>query len=469
MKLRAFLLISFCLAAPVMAADIPEVTLDEALEAAIQNSTDIEAARIQLNQAIRNQNAVMTTFMPDISANAGLSTGAVFPGVDGTAYGMTETLDSTAFSGLTVTAGASASFSFTGSMITDKETRNLEKEAASMEYQSAEKALRQTVVEAYWNIAAADISIENAHLAYEDAVRQYESAEEMYINGLADELSLMQSEMAMRQAELSVKVLEDSKELLVSAFRNITGIEGEFTVSELPAPVFLSLPEAAELSEEYSASTLSIRTAENMLAAARNGVETAKFSVYVPVLTASVGYSYSGSGYSSYKGVQSGYSNTGNGLTGSVSLSIPISSMLPGSSGDMAIKDAEDAVKLSAVSLQSAHDNLDETIREKSISIEQNQENLILQEEAVTTAERTYELAEDAYSAGLLSADDLSSARINLFSERVLRCFRLLPSHSQEAFSQERSLLFFFHLFSIQFSMRDVKRSLMTLIRLQTS
>ena len=52
MKLRAFLLISFCLAAPVMAADIPEVTLDEALEAAIQNSTDIEQRMLDYRQGL---------------------------------------------------------------------------------------------------------------------------------------------------------------------------------------------------------------------------------------------------------------------------------------------------------------------------------------------------------------------------------------------------------------------------------
>ena len=417
--ITAFLLLSLCLMFQLGAEDVQIVSLDEAIASAEKNSISLEEARVSLNQALRNQNAVMTTFMPELSLNAGLSTGVDFPGADGSLYGEAGPLSDAAFSGLTVSTGASASFSFSGSMITDGETRRLAKERASLGYSSTWQTLQDTITEAYWNISSGELSVKAAELSVSDAREQYESASKMYESGLADELSLIQAELSLRQAELQLKTLEDSLEIMKSSFRNMTGIEGDFTTEELPAPVFLSLPDADTLFSIYSAGNLSVRSAENALRSAENASNTARLSTYVPVLTASVGYSYSGSGYRSYSGTSLGYSNAGNGLTGSVAITVPISSMLPGSSADMAIKDADDSVTLASLALQDAKNTLLETIRERVISIEQAESNIEQQNLVVKSAERNYELSQEAFDSGLMTSDDLASARTNLLKERL--------------------------------------------------
>ena len=160
--------------------------------------------------------------------------------------------------------------------------------------------------------------------------------------------------------------------------------------------------------------------ARSSLSIAENSVDTAKLSTYVPVLTASVGYSYSGSGYQKYKDSPfNPYSNSAHQLTGTVALTLPISSMLPGSSASMAIKDAEDSVRIYSLSLQSAKDSLLETIRESVITINQYQNNISMLEDALGTAEKSYELAKESYDAGLMTADDLASARNDALSAEI--------------------------------------------------
>ena len=415
-KIGSFLIIAAAFLLPLHADDIQTLTLEEAVSSAEDMSIPLQQAALTLQMALRNQDAVMTTFMPDLAITAGASTGVSFPGTINAEYGP---IDSPMFNGLSVNAGVSASFTFNGTMITDARTRELAKESASLQYQTTWTSLRSAITEAYWNLAAADISIDNAKLLLEDAQSSYDSVSEMYENGLADELALRQTELALKQAELQVRTLEDSKTLLMSAFRNTTGIDFDFTTSELPEPVILSFPSPEDIMAEYSEGSLEIRSARNQLESAKNAADTARMGSYFPILTAQVGYNYAGSGFQYYKDSWTDYSNMTNAITGSVNVTIPLSAILPGSEENMAIKDAEDSAKMSALSLQDAKNTYLEDIKQCIITIGQNQSNMLLQQDAVDSAQRSYELSEDAFDAGMMTATDLASARNKLLSEQM--------------------------------------------------
>ena len=415
-KIGSFLIIAAAFLLPLHAEDLQTLTLEEAVSSAEDMSIPLQQAALTLQMALRNQDAVMTTFMPDLAITAGASTGVSFPGTSATGIGK---IDSPMFNGLSVNAGVSASFTFNGTMITDARTRELAKESASLQYQTTWTSLRSAITEAYWNLAAADISIDNAKLLLDDAQSSYDSVSEMYENGLADELTLRQTELALKQAELQVRTLEDSKTLLMSAFRNTTGIDFDFTTSELPEPVILSFPSPEDIMAEYSEGSLEIRSARNQLESAKNAADTARMGSYFPILTAQVGYNYAGSGFQYYKDSWTDYSNMTNAITGSVNVTIPLSAILPGSEENMAIKDAEDSAKMSALSLQDAKNTYLEDIKQCIITIGQNQSNMLLQQDAVDSAQRSYELSEDAFDAGMMSATDLASARNKLLSEQM--------------------------------------------------
>ena len=415
-KIGSFLIIAAAFLLPLHAEDLQTLTLEEAVSSAEDMSIPLQQAALTLQMALRNQDAVMTTFMPDLAITAGASTGVSFPGTINAEYGP---IDSPMFNGLSVNAGVSASFTFNGTMITDARTRELAKESASLQYQTTWTSLRSAITEAYWNLAAADISIDNAKLLLDDAQSSYDSVSEMYENGLADELTLRQTELALKQAELQVRTLEDSKTLLMSAFRNTTGIDFDFTTSELPEPVILSFPAPEDIMAEYSEGSLEIRSARNQLESAKNAADTARMGSYFPILTAQVGYNYAGSGFQYYKDSWTDYSNMTNAITGSVNVTIPLSAILPGSEENMAIKDAEDSAKMSALSLQDAKNTYLEDIKQCIITIGQNQSNMLLQQDAVDSAQRSYELSEDAFDAGMMSATDLASARNKLLSEQM--------------------------------------------------
>ena len=200
--LQKIMIIAIAAVLPLPAADIPVITLDEAIRSAGENNISIKSAEAILSRSLRNAGNAMGTFMPDLRLSAGMQAGGNSPPVT----------EAPEYTGLTLNAGASASFSFSGSMIKDGATRALAREAAILTFQNDTKSIEQSIITAYWTIAANKIQADNASTLAEDARTQYESTLEMYDCGISDELALNQAELAYNQAMLTVKTAEDTLE-----------------------------------------------------------------------------------------------------------------------------------------------------------------------------------------------------------------------------------------------------------------
>ena len=361
--LQNIMIIAIAAALPLSAADIPVITLDEAIRSAGENNISIKSAEAVLSRSLRNADNAMGTFMPDLRLSAGLQAGGNFPPV-------TEAPD---YTGLTLNAGASASFSFSGSMIKDGETRALDREAAILTFQNDTKSIEQSIITAYWTIAANKIQADNASTLAEDARTQYESTLEMYD----------------------------------------CGIDGDFSISPLPPIVYLSFPSAEEVFGEYSERSTAIRQSRNDLASARNTLESTRLGSYVPSITADLSYSYRGGWNASWD-----YGTSGHGLTGGISVSLPIGAILPGGSGDTAIRNAEDEVRIQSLALMQSQEDLMTSIRDCIVRISQYQDSMDMAEKSVSSAERTYELMNEAYEAGLVTDSELADTRTEVLTAR---------------------------------------------------
>ena len=405
-------------ALPLAGESLPTITLEEAISSAKESNIQLEIDSIELEKELRSADAVMQTFMPDISLSATVS-----------ASGNFQSGAQSGFRGLDYSINANAAFPFEGSMLTDRKTRNLSRESAVLAYEGDETAFEHDVITGYWGLATADLSAKAAELSYDSALRQYNSEKERYENGIIDELSLSQAELALYDAEHQFKTLQDSKARLMAEFRTMTGIETDFNTEPLPDPVLLALPSAEELFSEFSESSIAVRTARNVLASTQNAETRLKLSTYVPTIRASVGYSYSGE-----HGPDWVYGTTGNAMNGSVSISLPISSFIPTSSADISIKEAGDEVRIAALSLQSEKDDFLALIRSYVMNIGQAEESLSIAGKRRDAAERTNALTEEAFKAGLITADDASDTRNDLLNAEMdllsARLEHLLQSYS---------------------------------------
>ena len=69
--LQKIMIIAIAAALPLSAADIPVITLDEAIRSAGENNISIKSAEAVLSRSLRNADNTMGTFMPDLRLSAG--------------------------------------------------------------------------------------------------------------------------------------------------------------------------------------------------------------------------------------------------------------------------------------------------------------------------------------------------------------------------------------------------------------
>ena len=357
MKILPKILILMMCMVPLGAEELPTITLDEVISAAAENNLGLRQSEITLNQAIMKQNSIMTTYMPTLSASGSASTGASFI----SSHNPITTIDP-GFTGLDISAGLDARFTFTGNMITDAESRALQKESASITYRSDYHTLVLEVFSDYWTLAADDLDIETQRLALEEAEASYLSTKEMYESGMASEIIFAQAEQAYEAQKLSLKTAEDTKALDMISFRAKTGITGDFQTEELPETIYLALPEASVLFAEYADSSLAIQSATNALNLAKNYEKTMTMTQYVPC-------------------------------------------------ADVNRRSAKEDTKKTALMVDEAKNSYLEGIEKLRTTIEQLQDSIRMNEKMRDLYKKTYDLAKESYDAGLMSADDLSSAR----------------------------------------------------------
>ena len=416
----AFLLV-LLFALPLMAADSTWdngdgiLSVEEALGMAKKNNVSLQVAQVQLNTAIRNADAVSSTYMPKIDLNGSI----------GTTTGGWQFINNNnnATPGLTYNVGLSASMPFSGNMVTDGRTRSLAKTSANLAYETKYNSLEEGVIDAYWNLVACDTAVQIAKQSYESAKMTAETTRESYEAGLTSELMLVQSEYNLSDAELNVKQLEDQKKLALLSFEILTGIEDAsiYKLEDLPETVYLSFPTPMDIYSKYASGSLSIRTSQNSLSSAENASETQKWSSWAPTFTVSASYGINQTPITAKPGNPIVPSSTelGDGLSLTASLSIPISSYIPGSSQYLAIQDKDDAVTEARLNLKNAQDTLLNSITSDVQSIVLSQEQLDLLNKNIEQARYSYQLSEEAYEGGLITNKDLNDSRLTLLTAEL--------------------------------------------------
>ena len=403
--MRKILLVPILLLALLMPvfADIPTITLSEAIESAMENNTDMEKARLELQSSLRSASNI-SQYIPDLS----LTGSAEFNG----SIKNQSWRNSGSFSaGISMGLGTS----LIGSTAVNNATRTL----ANLNYAIETSSLEQSVTQSYWNLVGSKKSIESAQSDLEASERTLESTKASYEAGMASSLDLANAELTVLRYQYALKLLEDAYIISQEAFRTLTGIEGDFDVTDFPEIVYLSLPSAEELYKEYGESTNSIKMLNASVSSSEAALTLQQVSNLYPSVSLALDYNVTGTtDFEKTNGFKDDF-------TARVTVSVPISSYIPGSSANNNLKNAKDSVAISKIELNAGRKELLSSIRSLLTTIEQNRSNIEICSKLSDTAEKTYELALESYNAGLISSselqskmDSLSSAQLDLISAK---------------------------------------------------
>lgn len=421
-KLLSILVLSV-LATGLFAEELT-VTVEQAVELAMQNNIQVHQAEGTLAQAERSNRNSWNSASPSISASASLQ----IPLMENA---MTKSKD------MSVSVSGSASLRLTPSLYTSIRSAKLQLEQGQITYEDALRSVELNVRKIFYSLLLSEQTIETQKRSMEAAKRQYETNLAKYNRGQLSELDLFSSQVNYESKMPAVESQENQLVNSMESFKQLLGVnrdvklnlkgslEGFSNFDEEKVQVILSEISAIKKLEKQ------IETTENQLLATRFGAYGPSISI-----TYSIGGGDSAIGnvtpasdiyvMNPFTGLpmlkhtdesKSSFKMTNHAVT--LGVAIPLDGYLPWSNGAMSIANQKD-------SLASLKENLEAQKRTTQLSIEnslrtirQAKSQLKSLEATANLAQKTYDLTQIAYNQGSRDLNSLRNAEDSLISSKT--------------------------------------------------
>lgn len=379
-----------------------DLTLDKALELALENSISIQREKISLGAAERASKHSWNNLLPSISLSANdeieLPQGENNFGVEG-----------------------KVSLSISSDLFASMKKAKLDYEAKQISFDEAVSEITATVKESYFSLLLAKQNLDFLKENLENAKNQADQNEERYRRGTLSELEYLSSKVSYEKLKPDFKSQELSYQKELKNFCLFLGLDEEAILSGkledfiTSYEAFFDENKKLEISESVSNGNIpSVLNLKKQIEAAEKELSIARLTAYGPgaVLSYSASPDFSRINQGQLK------------QSASIGLSIPLENFLPFSKGADSIQAAKDSVKDLQLQLT---EKSKITYAEYSHIIQ----SLLLKEESLTSlknfvnlAQKNYEATKFAYSKGMtefLSMQNASKenleAKINLQNE----------------------------------------------------
>ena len=413
---RGFFVLALALiAAPLLSPqEAPGIlTLDRAVELAVENSVDLRRRLIDLRSAEYAANHLWAELFPGLSAGLGLSYGsALFTGEG--FQGSAENLNYTANLGLSLQLNPSLSPAM--------RIAALAWQTGLSDYENARRLLAVSISGTFYSLIAEKEKLSLLEGTRALADLQLEKAGTGFQNGLVKELDYIQSRLGAETARLDLRKAEAGYADNLGKFLALLGLEqaappileGEIRIARFEA-------DSEELIRQYLPSRPDMKSRrqeiERLVLAERQKAGSGR----APSLN--LGAQWQGGSSSTGGGMGGDFSDR---LSGSLTLNIPLDGWIPGTKTSQSIRTAGADIEKARLSLREAENEAMQSIRSLVTGLSNSWESIELAELSMQLAERTYELAEEGFQNGaleLLALEDnrnkMTEARQRLLDDRL--------------------------------------------------
>ncbi len=425
-KMRQIGLLICVLTALSSQANSDTLTVDEAIDIALRQSTSIFTSQNELESARLEYKNRANVLYPGIQVSSTLSRANEAPTV-----GLQE------LSPYSLSVGVQGNLVLSPSMFDGLAALEHEYANAAVDREEAEKALRRDVKQSFYNLIYLEESISLLKESMDTMRAQFEQARIDYQNGRVSELNMLNTKVAYKNMEPQLASLQSSYRDALARFCLLIGLDPS-TAPDLEGEI--ELPGSAETIKaaiwsndnpwQISAELdrrFDLQTAQISIEQMKTNLDNQRHSGFYPSLNISASWmplvrepftasTWEGSFSEAW---------TDQGSI-SLSISLPVDGWLPGSGSKTKIASMENSLTNLRAQYQQqlrlASNEVQTLLRALNDSLT-NIESLELNREV---AVRNYELSEDAYQSGAQdflalqkAEDELNTAKKNLLEEKL--------------------------------------------------
>jgi outer membrane protein TolC len=372
------------------------LTLDRAVELAVEQSLSLQISAIDLQSARREAANLWAQFLPSLSVGGGVSYST---GILSERSGQGDPLG--------YSLNFSASLRLNERLFTTMKQINLLYQSRLFSYEQARQQIEIQAARSYYGLLTERANLSILEEVLRLAELQLEKNRISFENGYVGQLAYLQSQLSAESAKLSLSRARTAYEAGLGEFLVFLGFD-QHIAAELTGDMEVSPVEAdpEALIRDYLPKRPDIVTQRQRIAQAENTRTQSFLSSRGPSINLSG--SYTGS-----------YSQTiADNLTGSIDVAIPLDGWIPGSLKDQALRSARAEVEKAQLELKNIENTARANIRALAANLRNSWAGIEISRLRVEIAERTYELTEIGFQNGTVELLTLEDARNNMAEAR---------------------------------------------------
>ena len=432
--------------APSGATEQVRLNADEAVDRALKNNLSLETARVNTATKKRASDLSWNQFIPSLTAsgtyvlnNEASTISGMAPvrwkdveklGIPGLTQSMFEmgSGDATMYSYVVpfsmegprwnLATSLQASLTISIAMFENMNRLRLDYEGGLISYEKAKLQLERDVRKAYNNMLLLQENIALLRGSYENVERQVQIARANYRAGIVPELTLLQAQVGLENMKPMMDQVENGMRLSKASFAMSLGLpyDTDFTLVPMEnETAFVSL-DVQELISKAASGKPDIQELRHNILMLKS-VRKAQVHSLLPFLN------LSWNGISAY--VPDPVKDWQKSGSLNITLGIQLHSLIPWSSNFQAIKSWDDQINAANIGLAMLIRGTEIEIYNIVLTLDKTRITAEAQTQAVNLAERSYQLTERAYRAGLQdhlqvqnAEQSLRQARVNLLTEQ---------------------------------------------------
>lgn len=388
--------------------NIRKLTVEEAVELAIQNNISIKQSKMQLNMYEKQKkNAVLNAVAsPRMSVGVGLNDS--FPNGQKSPVTGKENENAINFS-----VSGSASLSFTPALITQINSAKIAYENGENTYNTTKRTVEMTVRQTFYSLLNMKESIDSTLKAADAARRTYESNLAKYNRGHLDQLTLLTSQYNYERQLPGIDSLKNSYQNTLDNLKQVLGINlTEAVVLEGNLDDILNVKLDEAILQQNLEEIPSVKNVKQSLKSVENSLRQTKYSAYGP--SASISFNYSGGA-----GIEPSKDFANNSISLGLNISVPLDGYIPWSNGAMSIDNQKLTLERTKLQLEDTKTTAAISIRNSFNTILNAQSQLKIYESNLELMQKTYDMMQVAYNNGTKDLNSLQTAEDNLTTART--------------------------------------------------
>jgi multidrug efflux system outer membrane protein len=388
------------------AAETVTLTLDEAVRLALDNSINLKKGAIDLAEAGYSANKLWSEIFPGFSLSAGFTFLPSTPLITDPGFQYRN-------EALSYSLSFGFSLSLNPSIYSSMKRIELAYRTQLLSYENASKQLEIQVIKRFLNLITMKANISNMQESLDAAVQKVNSDRIARANGLLSELSWLNSQLSAETARYNLLTAQGSYKTTLGEFLAILGMDDATNI------IFDGTIEIARLNLdpeklifEYLPKRPDIISQRQIIERLELNKNITTNSARSPTLSLSTQWRGSpGTG-----GLSAPFTDS---VSGSLSLSIPIDSWIPGTRQNQNIRSVNTEIEKAKLDLQNTETQAKAQIRSLISSLNSTWESLEIARLRVSVAQRTVDATTVGFRNGTVEFQELENRRSDLNDARL--------------------------------------------------